>query len=376
MSTFEPSSSWPRRRLVGAIGGVLGLAAAGTAIGLLRQQRQVSRRAGEDVPLGSLRSTPLTVVADDGVPLHVEIDEVDPAYTTSAGKSGDRRLWSRADEAGPVTVIFVHGYCLTLDCWHFQRAAYRGLVRTVFYDQRSHGRSGRSARENATVDQLGRDLAHVIEVCAPDGPVVLVGHSMGGMTIVALAEQHPELIGEKVIGVGLISTTAGGLDTSRILIPLLPARLTGRVTGQAVAALQRGHVAVDTARRIGRVIANVATSRLAFGGEVPSSYVRFVDDMLGATPFEVVADFFPSLSSLDKFDHVEVLSRVPVSVICGTSDRITSVGHSRKLASRISGSSLLECEGAGHMAIIERHDQVSAELDQLITAATTRADTR
>ncbi len=367
--SFSPLSG-SRRRVLGALGGVLGLAAAGTAIQLLRQQRQVSRRAGADVPLGSLHSTPMTVVADDGVPLHVEIDEVE------TGEPGGRRLWSRADESGPVTVVFVHGYCLNLDCWHFQRAAYRGLVRTVFYDQRSHGRSGRSSRENATIDQLGRDLAHVIEVCAPDGPVVVVGHSMGGMTVAALAEHFPELIGEKVIGVGLISTTAGGLDPSRILIPLLPARLTGRITGQAMAALQRGHVAIDTARRLGRVIANAATSRLAFGGEVPQSYIRFVDDMLGATPFEVVADFFPSLTSLDKFDHVEVLGRVPVSIICGTADRITSIGHSHKLASRIPGARLVECDGAGHMVTIERHDQVNAELDQLITAATTRADTR
>ena len=65
----------PRRRLIGAIGGALGVAAAGTAIGIVRQQRQISRRAGEDLPFGSLHSTPLTVVADDGVPLHVEIDE-------------------------------------------------------------------------------------------------------------------------------------------------------------------------------------------------------------------------------------------------------------------------------------------------------------
>ena len=47
-------------------------------------------------------------------------------------------------EAPELTVVFVHGYSLTLDSWHFQRAAYRGLVRTVYYDQRSHGRSGRS----------------------------------------------------------------------------------------------------------------------------------------------------------------------------------------------------------------------------------------
>ena len=38
---------------------------------------------------------------------------------------------------------------------------------------------------------------------------MLVGHSMGGMTIMALAEEYPELFGDRVVGVGLISTTAG-----------------------------------------------------------------------------------------------------------------------------------------------------------------------
>jgi len=275
-----------------------------------------------------------------------------------------------------VTVIFAHGYCLNLDAWHFQRAAYRGLVRAVYYDQRSHGRSGRSEREHATIDQLGHDLRAVIEQVVPDGPVVLVGHSMGGMTVCAFTEHYRELIGDKVIGVALLSTTAGGLDVSRILLPLLPARLTNRATNRAVATLAVGHGAVDQVRRVGRFIANVATSRYAFGGNVPRSYVSFVDDMLSATPFEVVADFFPSFSGLDKFDHVEVLDQVPVSIISGTADKLTSVGHSRKLHARIPSSRLVECEGAGHMVPIERHDQVNAELDQLITAATTRASAR
>ena len=38
---------------------------------------------------------------------------------------------------------------------------------------------------------------------------MLVGHSMGGMTIMALAEQRPELFAERVAGVALISTSAG-----------------------------------------------------------------------------------------------------------------------------------------------------------------------
>jgi len=345
-----------RSWVLGALGGVLGVAAGATAVGVLRQQRRITPTAGREVALGSLHSRPVTVVADDGVPLHVEVDELDGAAATAT--------------APDVTLVFVHGFCLELDCWHFQRAAYRGLVRSVYYDQRSHGRSGHSDREHATIEQLGRDLLRVLDTVVPEGPVVLVGHSMGGMSIVALVEEHPELVGDRVVGVGLVSTTAGGLDPSRLIVPLVPARLSRGVTGRTVRALQRGHKVVDSARRLGRVIATVATSRLAFGGEVPQEYVDFVDDMLSATPFDVVADFFPGFGSLDKFDTVEVLSRVPTSIICGTADRLTSIGHSRKLHSRIDGSHLVECEGAGHLVIIERHEQVNAELDQLVTAAT------
>jgi pimeloyl-ACP methyl ester carboxylesterase len=362
-----------RRRVVGSVAGVLGIAAAGGAVGLMRQQRSISRRAGEEIRFGSLRSEPVTVIADDGLPLHVEVDEVADARGLDVGG----RLFRRARGAVPdVTVVFVHGFCLSLDCWHFQRAAYRNLVRTVFYDQRSHGRSGRSDREHSTIDELGRDLKAVIDATAPDGPIVLVGHSMGGMSIIALAEQHPELIGDRIVGVGLISTTAGGLDVGRMLLPMVPARLSGPFTSRAVRTLHRGHRVVDSARRFGRTVATVATDRLAFGGEVPAGYVEFVDEMLSATPFEVVADFFPHFASLDKFDTIEALSAVATSVVCGTSDRITSIGHSRKLHSRIPGSRLLECDGAGHMVIFERHELVNAELDQLITAATTGARSR
>ncbi|KRB78078.1 alpha/beta hydrolase [Nocardioides sp. Root190] len=362
-----------RGRVLGSFAGALGVAAAGTAVGILRQQRQISRRAGEDITFGALRSDPITVVADDGVALYVEVDEVE--HTGSAGAVD--RLLRRSHQGTPrVTVVFVHGFCLNLDCWHFQRAAYRGLVRSVYYDQRSHGRSGNSDRAHSTIDQLGRDLHSVLDAVVPDGPVVLVGHSMGGMSIVAFAEQYPELIGDRVVGVGLISTTAGGLDPSRILLPLVPARLGGPFARNAVRALHLGHRAVDSLRRVGAAMGTVATDRFAFGEEVPRGYVEFVDEMLSATPFEVVADFFPHFVSLDKFDFVEVLGAVPVSVICGTADRLTSIGHSRKLQSRIPDARLLECEGAGHMVTMERHELVNAELDQLITAAAARATAR
>ena len=349
-----------RRRLLG-YAGVAGIAVASTAVGVAARRRVIARRgAGDAFALGSLRSAPMTVVADDGVPLHVEIDEAEEP-------TGPLR---RRGEPEPLTVVFVHGFALNLDCWHFQRAGYRGLVRTVYYDQRSHGRSGRSKHDRATIEQLGQDLLAVIDHAAPHGRVVLIGHSMGGMSVIALAETHPELFGDRIVGVGLISTTAGGLDAHRIVLPVLPRRVyRGQLNERIVALVARGSRVIDGVRRIGDSVALVATERMAFGGAVPEEYVRFVNQMLASTPFEVIAEFFPNFDALDKFAVVAAFEHVPTSIICGSDDRVTSIGHSRKLHTSIPGSTLVEVQGAGHMVIIERHEQVNAALDQLLAAA-------
>ena len=353
-----------RRRAMGAAAGAAGLAAAGVVVGVAQRHRVIAHRGvGDVIPFGSLRSTPLHIITDDGIDLHAEVDEV------VATKSRRKPL---RDDAN-LTVIFAHGYSLNLDSWHFQRAGYRGQIRTVFYDQRSHGRSARSTDQHTTIDQLGLDLLRVIEQTSP-GPCVLVGHSMGGMSIISLAEQFPEIFGDKVVGVALISTTAGSLDPGRILFPMLPLGLGGRFMGRAVRTLYHGHAVVDLARKWGHAVADVVTDRYAFGDDVPGHYVDFTFDMLNATPFAVVADFYPAFASLDKFKHVEVLGRVPAAVICGTDDKITDVSHARELHARISGSSLLECEGAGHMVILERHVDVNAELDDLISLAFARLE--
>ena len=156
--------------------------------------------------------------------------------------------------AAPVTVVFCHGYTLNQDCWHFQR---RDLSdhRLVFWDQRDHGRSGRSKSGAASIDQLGADLKAVIDAVAPgDARVVLVGHSMGGMTIMALAEQHPDLFGTKVAGSVLINTAAHGLDSGSPWMlgpirPLLSQALPGLLSG---AAKGRRAILVEQGRRVDR----------------------------------------------------------------------------------------------------------------------------
>ena len=350
-----------RRSLAYAAGGLGAAAVAALATGVVVERRVVrARRAGaaEADRLGALSSDPVTVSCTDGVMLHAEVDEVAPY---AGGRSRRRKA---------LTIIFVHGYALNLHCWHFQREALRGKHRMVFYDQRSHGRSDRSEREHADIDQLGDDLERVIAQLAPKGDVLLVGHSMGGMAIIAFAERHPEMFAKRVKGVALISTTAGGLRPHRTISRWIPDRFGQVVAPRVIAALAKAPELVDSARRSGSNIGFLVADMFAFGSkDVPAAQVEFLDEMLAGTSFDVLAEFFPNFSQLDKFEHLVAFADVPTTIICGTKDKLTSIGHSRKMADHMPEAKLVECEGAGHMVIFEAHDQVNEALEELTAAA-------
>jgi pimeloyl-ACP methyl ester carboxylesterase len=351
-----------RRRTVGLVAGSgIALAAGGYLVDRVWARR--ADRTTDTARLGSIRGEMHPVVTDDGVLLHAEVDEVAPYRTARTG-----------DTAGQPTVVFVHGFALNLDCWHFQRQAFRGKRRMVFYDQRSHGRSGRSPEGSATIDQLGRDLHTVLEALAPDEKVVLVGHSMGGMTIVALAEQHPELFGDRIVGLGMVSTTAGGQRVHKILSRHIPDALGRRLVERGLLVAAERDRLLELARKAGPGVARVVVRQFAFGsGHVPPEYVAFVDSMIAATPLQVLVEFVPEFDALDKFHVVAAFDRIPTWIVCGTRDKLTSIGHARKLASRITDSHLVELEGGGHMPILEFKDEVNAVLGELFAAADEQA---
>jgi pimeloyl-ACP methyl ester carboxylesterase len=352
-----------RTRTAGLLAGSgLAVAAAGVLLDRrIGQRRREAALAGEP-ELGSLRGEVHEVMADDGVVLHAEVDERAP-YGSVAEVDRDR-----------ATVVLVHGFSLSMDCWHFQRRAFRGKRRIVLFDQRSHGRSGRSTEENATIDQLGRDLERVLAtLTAEDEKVVLVGHSMGGMSIVALAEHRPELFGDKVVGVGLVSTTAGGQRTHKIVAKYVPDALGRR-------ALERGLLVAGERERLLELVRESRSAvglwivrQFAFGpAPVPMAHVAFVDKMINETPLKVLVEFIPQFDALDKFHVLEAFTRVPTLIACGTEDKLTSIGHSRKLHSRIPGSELLELDGTGHMSIMESADEVDERLEALLAEADLR----
>jgi pimeloyl-ACP methyl ester carboxylesterase len=344
------------RRFSGLAGLAAGAAAAGVGAVVLAEKIAVGRirlrpdpAAGE--PFGDIHGEPVTVTADDGLPLHAEVTGSPDA---------------------PVTIIFSHGYALNSDIWYYQRAGLEQSARCVFWDQRSHGRSGRSDPDLVSIDQLGADLHEVMMATAPgDTPVVLVGHSMGGMTIMALADQHPELFGSKVIGAVLISTAASTVDPV-IWLPLplrpavrlaMPSMVTGASKGRLAALVERGrHSASD--------LAFLGTRRLAFGEpSVSPTIVDFVERIIRATPIDVVADFYVALVGHEKRHALKVLGNVPVIVLTGDRDKIVDPARSDELAAAIRDAELVVVPGAGHSVILERPEQVNEVIADLTTKA-------
>ena len=345
-----------RRRQAGLIGAVAGAVALGAAAGLAAERYAVGRvRLGEDPekeqPFFALPSDRVReVLADDGVPLHVE--EVGP-------------------EHAPVTVVFCHGYCLTSAAWHYQRQALakEDVGKLVFWDQRSHGRSGRSSLERSTIDQLGSDLRAVIEECAPTGKVVLVGHSMGGMTIMALAQHHPELFGDRVVGVALVATSPGVLAEVSFGLPAVAGKV-GRVVAPAVMRRMRARPApFERGRRLGSDLAFLLTRRGSFGGDVPPSVVEFTERMIAQTPVDVIAEFYDTFSDHDKLAALPVLRAVETLVLVGSKDVVTPPSHSRSIAAALPDAQLVVVEGAGHMVMVERPALVTLQLRALVRRA-------
>lgn len=361
----EPSG-WLRFAKVAGVfvGGVAGVAGATAAISVAAEKYAIGRiRKGPDrdvdEPFGQLPADrSYNVIADDGVPLHVE--EVGP-------------------KNAQLVLVFAHGWTLEMGSWHFQRQGLADLtnptVRMVFYDQRSHGRSGRSDAEHSTIDQLGSDLAEVIKSSAGDRPVVLIGHSMGGMTIMALADVAPKLFDNQVLGAALLSTSAGSLLTSLKLG--LPRSLAPRALPLLVRAAKASPNAIDSARKPLGDAMWLLVRRFSFGAEgAGPSLSDYVDKMIGDTPVEVVADFLPTLAGHDKVAALPGLHRTEVFISCGTDDRLTPPEHSAALYQAIPDADFFSVEGAGHMAMMERPELMNLRLRAFVHRAAKRADRR
>ncbi|HEX8933471.1 MAG TPA: alpha/beta hydrolase [Pseudonocardiaceae bacterium] len=295
-----------------------------------------------------------TVFADDGLALSVE--ELDPV-----------------DGGSPeLTVVLVHGYLLDRRTWLFQRYELahftRPRVRQVLYDLRSHGRSGRSLRGASTIEQLGRDLYAVLSKAAPEGPIVLIGHSMGGMTIMALAEQNPELFAERISGVAFLNTSAGEIGRSGLSRPFLSPRNPIMPVARRLSSWEPSTRAIDRGRNAAGNLAWSLTRKLSFVDEsVSPAVVELLYAMINSTSFEVVVDFVATFGLHNRYAALAGLRRAKALVLGTDRDLLLPYQHAEEIAELLTDVELVMVKGAGHLPMLEQPKRVNDHLLEFLS---------
>jgi len=281
----------------------------------------------------------------------------------------------RVETSGPadaaVTVVLLHGWCQDRRTWHHQAAALGGLAggppRVIAFDARGHGRSGSTELHAATLRQLSDDLGEVLRRYAPTGPVVLAGHSMGGMTIMEYAHDHPAEFAERVAGLLFVSTTAEGHTHTSYGLPSQLALLmrAGETIGAGVLARSgawRPHRALLPALR-------PAVRWLLFGDDYEPEAMRIAMRAFGRASLRSIGGFRASIGTQQRLDTLAALGHLPAAVLVGAKDRLTPPPCARSIAEALPSAELTVCPGAGHMLPLERPAEVSAALTAVVERA-------
>lgn len=284
----------------------------------------------------------------------------------------------------PVTVVFLHGWTLDRRVWRHQVADLPGQVggpvRLVAYDHRGHGRSGPTDPGRMTIAQLGDDLAAVLRSAVPTGPVVLAGHSIGGMAVMALAEQHPRLFAERVAGIACVSTSCGGLADVRLGLPRALARLVGRAEAAATRQLARvPHGTAGAGVAVARLASRAMVSRpglrwLLFGRRPPRAAVRHTAEMVAATPPATLAGFRATFADHDRRTALAAYRGRTTVVLGGTEDRLCPPRHPEAISAELPDATLVMVPGVGHMLPLERPAEVTRQLAVLVETVRRASD--
>ncbi|MCX4906239.1 alpha/beta fold hydrolase [Streptomyces sp. NBC_00878] len=277
----------------------------------------------------------LTAVSADGARLHVEVHGPD----------------------GAPAVVLSHGWSCSTAFWAAQVRDLAADHRVIAYDQRGHGRS--PAHPVCSADALADDLEAVLAATlAPGEKAVLVGHSMGGMTLMAAAGRAR--FREHAGAVLLCSTGSSRLVAESLVVPMRAGRARTWLTGKILGSRAPLGPVTPLARRI-----------LKYATMGPGSAPGMVEAcarIVHACPRKVRYAWSHVLDTLDLDHHVRELS-VPTAVVAGTADRMTPVVHARALVAALPhcvGST--ELPGLGHMTPVEAPELVITRIRELVSA--------
>jgi pimeloyl-ACP methyl ester carboxylesterase len=325
------------------LGAVLGYAAERR---LLRPRLQpAAHRPG--IPLGQLAGELAEVRGPDGLRIAVE----------SYGPEGAPQL------------LLAHGWTNTGRVWHEQVAGLADRYRVVTYDQPGHGRTSRPRSDRYSIDLLGDAMRAVVDAHVGPQPLVLAGHSLGGMTVLNFLDRHGHVVADRLRGVALLSTSSSArAETALLEIGLAGAARFERLVRIAVPWLRDPRVL----EQVGRIYSSssdlsyLLTRFWAIGPAAAPEVVDLTEQLVLDSDPDIFAGLSEAILGVDEDEALRCLE-VPTRIVVGRRDRLTPASLSRRMAERCAHATLLELPRVGHMTPLEAPAEVNAVLEELLT---------
>ena len=272
--------------------------------------------------------------------------------TTVTPDGAHLAVYTDGEPDAPVTVILAHGFLESADAWRVQtrHLAAHGY-RVVRYDQRAHGHST-PGDAPVTLQRLGADLGHVILTAAPAGPLVLAGHSMGGMSIMALAARYPHMFLERRPHVALVSTACTKATFSPGRGPLHWAKAVSRAAYAYPICWMP-----STADRVRRRLPDAHLWALRPDSARDQNVPPSCREAIHHTPSRPLVELWRSLRAYDTTGALHELDSLGdrVEILTGECDDMIPMAKTRELAQQLPHARLHEpVPGARHRLPTDR----------------------
>jgi pimeloyl-ACP methyl ester carboxylesterase len=262
-------------------------------------------------------------------------------------------------EHGP-TLVMTHGWSLNVTAWTYLLPFLTDKFRIVVWDLPGLGRSTGPTNKDYSLEKMARDLeAVVVEFSAgkEQGPVILIGHSIGGMINQTFCRSFPDHIGTLVQGVVLLHTTYTNPLKTALFAPVWRA-----IQNPVIVPLNYLNIWLSPLAWLSNVQSycngslHILTRISSFAGRQTLHQLNHGAWLAAAAPPHVLAR--GNLAML-QFDEQQILPTVdvPVLVIAARDDRMTKPAASYRLDDSLPQSHLAVLKPAGHLGYWEQPEQ-------------------
>jgi pimeloyl-ACP methyl ester carboxylesterase len=268
------------------------------------------------------------------------------------------RLASKGPETAP-TVVLTHGWGLDHTIWDTLSEALSDRFRVVAWDLPGLGGSKPPRGAEIGLDLFARDLAAILD--GTEGPVVLVGHSIGGMILQTLVRDHAAAL-EKVKGLVLLNTTYTNPLRTMALSPLAQALRRPVLEPSLWLTILLAPLAQLSAWQSYLSGSAHLANRVGFASKVTRSQLE--QTTLLTTRNSQAASARGNLAMF-QWDATDALARAhtPVLIVGGQQDLVTKPGASQVMAATTPGATLRLIDHANHMGFLEHLDAYAPEIE-------------